>query len=87
MEERQPIWKEDKVSYQYFSHEIDSETHFCVGCGRFLMDLQENQKWEGNKVLPVCFEASNVLAISHIVRNQGHNSRSVDKMRPVSYGR
>ena len=57
------------MSYQYFSHEIDSETHYCVKCGRFLMELQENHKWVGNEVSPACLEASNVSAISHIVRS------------------
>jgi hypothetical protein len=56
------------MPYQYFSHKIDPETHYCVKCGRFLKDLQENRKWEGNTVSPVCIEAANVIAISHLVR-------------------
>jgi hypothetical protein len=56
------------MTYRYFSHRIDSETHFCIGCGRFLAQLQENLKWEGNEVSPACYDASNVSAISHLVR-------------------
>ena len=63
------------MPYQYFSHEIDAETSFCMGCGRFLTDLQENRKWIGGEVLPRCVEASNVSAISHIVRSRLQPSR------------
>jgi hypothetical protein len=70
------------MSYQYFSHEVDSETHYCVNCGRFLMDLQENTEWVGNDVLPACVEASNVSAISHIVRNQQADAAQGPQMRP-----
>lgn len=58
------------MTYQFFSHEIDNNTHFCVKCGRFLLELQENQRWAGNQVLPTCVEAENVMAISHMVRNR-----------------
>jgi hypothetical protein len=69
--------KKGGMSYQYFSHEIDSESHYCVKCGRFLMELQESKQWVGNEVLPACVEASNVSAISHIVRNQQQMPSSV----------
>jgi len=39
-----------------------------VKCGRFLLELQEHKRWVHNEVLPVCVEASNVSAISHMVR-------------------
>jgi len=58
------------MTYHFFSHEIDTTTHFCVKCGRFLLTLQENQRWEGNQVLPSCVDAENVSAISHMVRNR-----------------
>ena len=67
---RQAERKASQMSYQYFSHEIDSETHYCVKCGRFLKELQENMQWAGNDVLPACVEAPTVSAISHIVRNK-----------------
>jgi hypothetical protein len=73
------------MSYRYFSHEIDSETHYCVKCGRFMMELQENMQWVGNEVLPACVEASNVSAISHIVRNQRDDAvQGGSPMRPRS---
>jgi len=58
------------MAYSYFSHEIDAETNFCIGCGRFLTDLQENRRWVGGEVFPKCVEAPNVAAISHIVRGR-----------------
>jgi hypothetical protein len=63
--------KADLMTYQYFSHEIDTGTHFCVKCGRFLLNLQESQRWDGNEVHPTCIEAENVSAISHMVRKSG----------------
>ena len=63
------------MPYQYFSHEIDAETNFCTGCGRFLTDLQENRRWVGGEVFPRCVEASNVAAISHIVRSPSRHDR------------
>ncbi|CAH2402723.1 conserved hypothetical protein [Mesorhizobium escarrei] len=72
------------MSYQYFSHEIDSETNYCVKCGRFLMELQETTQWVGNNVIPSCVEASNVSAISHIVRNQQADALQGSFMRPRS---
>ena len=73
------------MSYRYFSHEIDSETHYCVKCGRFLMELQESKQWVGNEVLPACVEAPNVSAISHIVRNpQVDGVQGGSPMRPRS---
>ena len=58
------------MTYHFFEHEIDTTTHFCVKCGRFLLTLQENRCWEGNQVLPSCVDADNVSAISHMVRNR-----------------
>lgn len=59
------------MSYQFFSHEIDGETHYCIKCGKFLTEIQENVQWVGNEVFPACVEAANVSAISHIVRGRG----------------
>ena len=61
------------MTYQFFSHAIDSETHFCTQCGRFLMDLQEKQRWIGNEVTPAC--PANVTAISHLVRRGEHREQ------------
>jgi hypothetical protein len=66
------------MPYRYFSHEIDSETHYCINCGRFLMELQENMRWVGNEVIPSCFEASNVSAISHMVRGRETPENTAD---------
>lgn len=71
------------MSYPYFSHEIDAETNFCVGCGRFLMDLQKNRKWIGDEVFPKCVEASSVSAISHLVRKA--NTAGDGPVRPRRY--
>lgn len=68
--------------FQYFAHEIDSDTLFCQGCGRFLADLQENLKWEGKEVMPACHQFSNVVAISHLVRNPERNALQ-DRTPPV----
>jgi hypothetical protein len=73
------------MSYQYFSHEIDSETHYCVKCGRFLMELQEHKQWIGNDVLPACVEASNVSAISHMVRGRESSPREFTDTPPRSF--
>jgi hypothetical protein len=75
------------MSYLYFSHEIDGETSFCVGCGQFLMDLQENRKWVGDEVFPKCVEASNVSAISHLVRSHRTNVAEDGRVRPRPYRR
>lgn len=69
------------MPYRYFSHEIDSETHYCINCGRFLMELQENMRWVGNEVIPSCFEASNISAISHIVRGRENTREYADTPR------
>lgn len=55
----------------YFSHVIDSETLYCVKCGRSLVTLQEERRWDGNEVLPACYEAENVVGISHLARLPG----------------
>ncbi|WP_394885649.1 hypothetical protein ACG873_00945 (plasmid) [Mesorhizobium sp. AaZ16] len=75
------------MSYQYFSHEIDSETHYCVKCGRFLMNLQENKQWIGNEIFPACIDGTNVTAISHMVRGQESAPQNHANMPPRSFQR
>lgn len=54
--------------FRYFSHQIDSETLFCMKCGRFLVHLQQRRMWDGNEVQPSCYPDDNIVAISHLTR-------------------
>lgn len=54
--------------FPYFSHHIDSDTMFCIKCGRFLAHLQRQRVWDGKQVQPACYPEDNIVAISHLTR-------------------
>lgn len=65
--------------FQYFSHRIDSETFFCVKCGRFLARLQQERVWDGKEVQPACYPDDNVVAISHLARTPAPPVRDLEE--------